>query len=69
MIWRMTFHPEHLLQLTLVLALPHKLEKVTAASSDVFWGGQTAFPNPVVSHHHGREELRGAGCVESLEEL
>lgn len=63
----MTFHPDHLLQVTLVLTLPHKSQKVPAAPSDVSWGGQTAFP--VVSCHQGREELRGVDCVEGLEKL
>lgn len=65
----MAFHPEHMLQLTLVPTLPHNSQKAPAASSYVFWGGQTAFPNPVVSHHQVREELRRAGYVEGLEEL
>lgn len=62
----MAFHPDHLLQ---VLSLPPESQKVPAAPSDVSWSGQTAFPNPMVSCHQRREELRGAGCVEGLEKL
>lgn len=45
----MTFHPEHLLQVALVLTLPQKPQS-----------GQAAFPSLVLSCHQGRDKLRGA---------
>lgn len=48
----MALHPEHLLQVTLVLTLPRESQKDPAAASDVFWPRGVEMQSVFLPHSH-----------------